>query len=139
MPPRRHKPKNATIVRRSRIVLMRKSGDVLATVEAADANAAETGAAVQFELDEQQRRGACLCRSWPSDCPHATPHPSGPVRGDRAGHRGRDIQNLSGGAVLVPYAVPRFANSRVWRPQEGHTEGNGQRPNWLKFWSAALT
>jgi hypothetical protein len=42
--------------RRWRIVLIRKTGEVLGTVEAADAHAAEKVAAIQFELDEQQRR-----------------------------------------------------------------------------------
>ncbi len=42
--------------RRWRIVLIRKTGEVLGTVEAADAQTAETVAAIQFELDEQQRR-----------------------------------------------------------------------------------
>jgi hypothetical protein len=42
--------------RRWRIVLMRKTGEVLGTVEAADAHAAEKVAAIQFELDEQQQR-----------------------------------------------------------------------------------
>jgi hypothetical protein len=42
--------------RRWRIVLMRKTGQVLGTVEAADAHAAEKVAAIQFELDEFQRR-----------------------------------------------------------------------------------
>ena len=42
--------------RRFRIVLMRKTGEVLGTVEAADAQAAEKVAAIQFELDEFQRR-----------------------------------------------------------------------------------
>ena len=42
--------------RRWRIVLIRKTGEVLGTVEAADAQAAETVAAIQFEPDEQQRR-----------------------------------------------------------------------------------
>jgi hypothetical protein len=43
--------------RRFRIVLMRKSGQVLlGTVEAADPQAAEKVAAIQFELDEFQRR-----------------------------------------------------------------------------------
>jgi hypothetical protein len=44
------------IKRRWRIVLMRKTGQVLGTVEAADAQAAEKVAAIQFELDEQQRQ-----------------------------------------------------------------------------------
>jgi hypothetical protein len=35
---------------------MRKTGEVLGTVEAVDAQAAEKVAAIQFELDEQQRR-----------------------------------------------------------------------------------
>ena len=42
--------------RRWRIVLMRKTGEVLGTVEAAAAHAAEKVAAIQFELDEQQQR-----------------------------------------------------------------------------------
>ena len=42
--------------RRFRIVLVSKTGQVLGTVEATDAHAAETVAAIQFELDEQQRR-----------------------------------------------------------------------------------
>jgi hypothetical protein len=42
--------------RRFRIVLVRSKGEVLGTVEAADANAAEEVAAIQFKLDEQQRR-----------------------------------------------------------------------------------
>ena len=42
--------------RRFRIVLIRKTGQVLGTVEAADAHAAEKVAAIQFEFDEFQRR-----------------------------------------------------------------------------------
>ena len=42
--------------RRFRIVLVRSKGEVLWTVEAAHANAAEKVAAIQFKLDEQQRR-----------------------------------------------------------------------------------
>ena len=42
--------------RRWRIVLIRSKGEVLGTVEAADAQAAEKVAAIQFELDEFQRR-----------------------------------------------------------------------------------
>jgi hypothetical protein len=42
--------------RRFRIVLVRSKGEVLGTVEAGDANAAEKVAAIQFKLDEQQRR-----------------------------------------------------------------------------------
>ena len=42
--------------RRFRIVLVRSKGEVLGTVEAADANAAEKVAAIQFKLDELQRR-----------------------------------------------------------------------------------
>ena len=62
MPSRRPKPKDTPaqlarrMKRRFRIVLMRKTGQVLGTVEATDANAAEKVAAIQFELDEQQRR-----------------------------------------------------------------------------------
>jgi hypothetical protein len=62
MPPRRPKLKDTPaklatrMKRRFRIVLMRKSGEVLGTVEAADPQAAEKVAAIQFELDEFQRR-----------------------------------------------------------------------------------
>ena len=42
--------------RRFRIVLVRSKGEVLGTVEAADPQAAEKVAAIQFELDEFQRR-----------------------------------------------------------------------------------
>jgi hypothetical protein len=63
MPPRRPKSKDtpaklaSRMKRRWRIVLMRKSGQVLpGTVEAADPQAAEKVAAIQFELDEFQRR-----------------------------------------------------------------------------------
>ena len=62
MPSRRPKSKDtpaklaSRMKRRFRLVLMRKTGQVLGTVEATDANAAEKVAAVQFELDEFQRR-----------------------------------------------------------------------------------
>ena len=62
MPPRRPKPKDtpaklaSRMKRRFRIVLMRSKGEVLGTVEAADPQAAEKVAAIQFELDEFQRR-----------------------------------------------------------------------------------
>ena len=58
MPPHRPKPKDLAkrMKRRWRIVLIRSKGEVLGTVEAADANAAEKVAAIQFKLDEQQRR-----------------------------------------------------------------------------------
>ena len=62
MPPRRPKSKDtpaklaSRMKRRFRIVLMRKTGEVLGTVEAADPQAAEKVAAIQFELDEFQRR-----------------------------------------------------------------------------------
>ena len=62
MPPRRRTSKDSPaklasrMKRRWRIVLIRKTGQVLGTVEANDAKAAETVAAIQFELDEQQRR-----------------------------------------------------------------------------------
>ena len=58
MPPHRPKPKDLAkrMKRRFRIVLMRKTGQVLGTVEAPDPQAAEKVAAIQFELDEQQRR-----------------------------------------------------------------------------------
>jgi hypothetical protein len=42
--------------RRWRIVLIRSKGEVLGTVEAADAHAAEKVAAIQFEFDEFRRR-----------------------------------------------------------------------------------
>ena len=62
MPPRRPKPKDtpaklaSRMKRRFRIVLIRSKGEVLGTVEATDAQAAEKVAAIQFELDEFQRR-----------------------------------------------------------------------------------
>ena len=62
MPPRRRTSKDSPaklasrMKRRWRIVLIRKTGQVLGTVEANDAKAAETVAAIQFELDEVQRR-----------------------------------------------------------------------------------
>ena len=58
MPPHRPKPKDLAkrMKRRWRIVLIRSKGEVLGTVEAADPQAAEKVAAIQFELDEQQRR-----------------------------------------------------------------------------------
>ena len=58
MPPRRPKPKDTPaklatrMKRRFRIVLVRSKGEVLGTVEAADAHAAEKVAAIQFKLDE---------------------------------------------------------------------------------------
>ena len=62
MPSRRRTSKDSPaklakrMSRRWRIVLIRKTGQVLGTVEANDAKAAETVAAIQFELDEVQRR-----------------------------------------------------------------------------------
>ena len=62
MPPRRPESKDtpaklaSRMKRRFQIVLMRKTGQVLGTVEATDAQAAEKVAAIQFELDEFQRR-----------------------------------------------------------------------------------
>ena len=62
MPSRRPKPKDtpaklaSRMKRRWRIVLIRSKGEVLGTVEANDAQAAEKVAAIQFELDEFQRR-----------------------------------------------------------------------------------
>ena len=62
MPPRRPKSKDtpaklaSRMKRRFRIVLIRSKGEVLGTVEAADPQAAEKVAAIQFELDEFQRR-----------------------------------------------------------------------------------
>ena len=60
MPPRRPKPKDtpaklaSRMKRRWRIVF--NKGEVLGTVEAADPQAAEKVVAIQFELDEFQRR-----------------------------------------------------------------------------------
>jgi hypothetical protein len=42
--------------RRWRLVLIRKSGEVLGSVEVTDAQATEKVAAIQLELDEFQRR-----------------------------------------------------------------------------------
>ena len=62
MPSRRPKSKDSPaklasrMKRRWRIVLIRSKGEVLGPVEAADSQAAEKVAAIQFELDEQQRR-----------------------------------------------------------------------------------
>ena len=62
MPPRRTSKRDSPaklagrMKRRWRIVLMRKTGEVLGTVEAADTQAAQKVAAIQFELDEQQQR-----------------------------------------------------------------------------------
>jgi hypothetical protein len=62
MPSRRPKSKDtpaklaSRMKRRWRIVLIRGKGEVLGTVEATDAQAAEKVAAIQFELDEEQRR-----------------------------------------------------------------------------------
>ena len=62
MPPRRRNSKDTPaklarrMKRRFRIVLIRSKGEVLGTVEAADPQAAEKVAAIQFELDEFQRR-----------------------------------------------------------------------------------
>ena len=62
MLPRRPKPKDtpaklaSRMKRRWRIVLIRSKSEVLGTVETTDAQAAEKVAAIQFELDEFQRR-----------------------------------------------------------------------------------
>jgi hypothetical protein len=62
MPPRRRTSKDTPaklarrMKRRFRIVLIRSKGEVLGTIEAADPQAAEKVAAIQFELDEFQRR-----------------------------------------------------------------------------------
>ena len=62
MPSRRSSKKDSPaklagrMKRRWRIVLIRSKGEVLGTVEANDAQAAEKVAAIQFELDEFQRR-----------------------------------------------------------------------------------
>ena len=62
MPSRRSSKKDSPaklagrMKRRWRIVLIRSKGEVLGTVEANDAQAAEKVAAIQIELDEFQRR-----------------------------------------------------------------------------------
>jgi hypothetical protein len=62
MPPRRPKPTDtpaklaSRMKRRWRIVLIRSKGEVLGSVEANDAQATKKVAAIQFELDEFQRR-----------------------------------------------------------------------------------
>ena len=62
MPPRRPKSNDtpaklaSRMKRRWLIVLIRTKGEVLGTVEAADAQAAEKVAAIQFGLNEFQRR-----------------------------------------------------------------------------------
>ena len=63
MPPRRHTSKDSPaklasrMKRRWRVVLIRSKGaEVLGTVEAADPQAAEKVAAIQFELDDPERR-----------------------------------------------------------------------------------
>ena len=61
MPPRRSSKKDSPaklagrMKRRWRVVLLRSNGEILGQVEAADAEAAEAPAAVQFDLDEVQR------------------------------------------------------------------------------------
>jgi hypothetical protein len=49
------------------------------------------------------------------------------IREDRFEVTGPDIEPMTfkTRAGLVPYAVPGFANSRDWRPQEGYTGGSG--------------
>ena len=62
MSPRRPKPIDtpaklaSRMKRRWRIVLIRSKGEVLGSVEANDAQATKKVAAIQFELDEFQRR-----------------------------------------------------------------------------------
>ena len=61
MPPRRPKSKDtpaklaSRMKRRWRIVLIRSKGEVLGTVEAADAATAKAAAVARFDLDEVQR------------------------------------------------------------------------------------
>jgi hypothetical protein len=80
MPPRHPKSKDtpaklaSRMKLRWRIVLIRSKGEVLGTVEAADAQAAEKVAAIQFELDEFQRR-RLLVQELGGDHPHPAPHP----------------------------------------------------------------
>ena len=52
------------------------------------------------------------------------------IREDRFEVTGADIEPVTfktrvEARPLVPYALPGLANPRGWRPQEGHTEGNG--------------
>ena len=61
MPPRRPKPndtpaKLAARMRSWRVILLRGKGQLLGEVEAADEKAAEAAAAVQFELNNEQRK-----------------------------------------------------------------------------------
>jgi hypothetical protein len=62
MPPRRPKGKDtpaklaARMSRRWRVILLRGMGQLLGEVEAADEKAAEAAAAVQFELNDEQRK-----------------------------------------------------------------------------------
>ena len=61
MPPRRIQQEDSPaklakrMKRRWRVVLLRAKGEILGRVEAPDAQAAKTAAAVQFDLDEIQR------------------------------------------------------------------------------------
>jgi hypothetical protein len=62
MPPRRRTSSKDTpaklakrMGRRWRVVLLRNKGEILGTVEAADAEAAKAAAAVEFNLDDVQR------------------------------------------------------------------------------------
>ena len=65
--------------RRWRVVLMRNKGEILGTVEAPDAEAAETVAAVRFDLDDSSG-GSCWFRNWDSrsasEAPAAPRNPS---------------------------------------------------------------
>ena len=61
MPPRRSSKKDSPaklagrMKRRWRVVLLRHKGEILGQVEASDREAAKAVAAVQFDLDENQR------------------------------------------------------------------------------------
>jgi hypothetical protein len=68
MPPRRRTAKDTPaklakrMSRRWRVVLLRAKGEILGTVEAPDAQAAKSAAAVQFELDDVHCAGVGV--SW---------------------------------------------------------------------------
>ena len=65
MPPRRPKPKDTPAkltarMRSWRVSLLRGRAQYLGNVEAADERSAEAAAAVQFELNDEQRKRAAL-------------------------------------------------------------------------------
>ena len=73
MSPRRSSKKDSPaklagrMKRRWRVVLLRSKGEILGTVEAPDVASAKAAAAVQFDLDEIQRRPDHGAGAWLSD------------------------------------------------------------------------